>query len=191
METDFFFLFHTLLDSFITTMFTTLINSHFSLLDDIFLTLFFNGILTLYDSFIYDIFVYINAMLGSVYFEFILSNSDYILFYTTLENDYSLIISGWWGYLTRSFFYLNTVLYYDTYVATLYVSYLDYLIYLKWFAIFIFYLFILSTLLRFANFPGSYNYLITRAVLFLTSLGFENRVQFDSILVFLLFILFV
>jgi len=191
LETDFFFLFNLISDSFLMNVFSTTFVSYFSWLDDFYMTLFFNSILTLYDSIVYDFFLFCNTFGGHIYFQFLINNNDLLLYYTILDFDSIFFFSSFFSYLDTFYFYFNTVLFYDTFVGTLFVTYLDYIVYIKWFFIFVLYLFLLSTLLRFTRFSDSYNYFLTRSLVFFTALGFENRLQFDALVSFLIFVFFV
>jgi len=147
---------------------------------------------TLITSFFFDIFTYLQVFNVFVIFQEVLHSSDYLLF--TLNYDLDTILLFFEKYRSSrlySFFIDNFILYDSIYLNDTSVHNLNFLVYIKWFFIFFLFIFSLLNLLKLKIIANIRDFFFTRIFIFLVSMGFENRIQIDLILLFLIFVLFV
>jgi len=191
LDTDFFFLFSLISESFSNLYLTTLVNSYYSFLDIWLLNYFNLKSYNLLLSFLFDLWLYINVLFIKSNLIFSVNNFDFLLYFLFLNYEVSFFVLDFNNWLNLYTIYFYTQSIYDTYYLKFYFSYLDYLTYLKWFFILFMFIFIFLNNIRFRKVGKIHDFFFSKIYFFLTSLGFENRVQVDLILLFLFFVIFI
>lgn len=185
LNSDIFFFISIFYEAFSNFFMSSYFLSTYSFLDFLFTTK-----LTLVDSFFFDIIFHIYTFISSYNLIYFSNNFDYFFFFLSYQFDYTLLYTDFFFHLFFYTFNFKIFLNYDSFFFSFYLTYFDFLNYIRWFFIFFSFLFFFLSFFKINLIKYFYNFFFQRLFFFLISLGFENRIQIDLILLFLNFILF-
>ena len=180
-----------LFSSYIKTYFALPTISTNSLLDLIIMNFIPNS-LNFYNYFYLDILVELNTFNFHNYFIFENNTGDSTLNYLSLHPEYATLMSGL--FLNISKYSLESVsVFYDSFNLNLSSSFLDFIIFYWWMVIMLIFIILMANYINFSSLFSniSSNFFFTKVFIFLNNFSFENRLQLDWSLTFLLFILFI
>jgi hypothetical protein len=193
LDSDFFFLFNLFNDFFLSNFFAFFLNNYVSFFDYLILNFYSleAGQSTLHTSFIFDFYIYVNTLYAHLIPFFFNYTHDYTLIYILNSFDFSSLLFDFFLYLEHFSFNSSVSILYDSFFLAPGFSYFDFIVYLKWFVLFFLFFFLFLSFSRFRKLSNLVDFFVTRLYFFLISLGFENRIQLDLVIIFLTFVFFV